>query len=151
MKKYKFILLVIMFLLKTIVAESQNKTNEMVINHFVKAVFFEKNNTKFIADNYIYFEPINNTKYSTEDRIKILDKHLKKIKKEKSSLINPANFSVVPYNEYKGVKAVFSKTSDNIFILISKNNPVMYFSVINDKIFSFDYITKGDESLFITY
>lgn len=48
-------------------------------------------------------------------------------------------------------KLFFSKTSDNIFILVSKNNPVMYFSLINDKIFSFDYITKGDESLFITY
>jgi hypothetical protein len=151
MKKYKFILLVILFLLKTSAAVSQNKANGMVINNFVKAVFFEKNNAKFIADNYIYFEPINNKEYSIEDRIKILNKHLKKIKKEKSPLIDPANFSVVPYNEYKGIKAIFSKTSDNIFILVSKNNPVMYFSLINDKIFSFDYITKGDESLFITY
>jgi hypothetical protein len=107
MKKYKFILLVILFLLKTSAAVSQNKANGMVINNFVKAVFFEKNNAKFIADNYIYFEPINNKEYSIEDRIKILNKHLKKIKKEKSPLIDPANFSVVPYNEYKGVKAIF--------------------------------------------
>ncbi len=144
-----------MLSLKTIVAESQNKANEMVISHFVKAVFFEKKTAKFIADNYIYFEPINNTKYNTkyntEDRIKILDKHLKKIKKEKTSLINPADFSIVAYNEYNGDKVGFSKTSDNIFILISRNIPVMYFYLINDRIFSFDYFRKGDESLFITY
>ncbi len=139
-----------MFSLKTIVAESQNKTNEMVINHFVKAVFFEKKTPKFIADNYMYFEPINNTKYSIEDRIKILGKHLKKIRKEKTSLINPVDFSIVSYDAYKGVKVVF-KTPDNVFLLLSKNNPIMYFSLINDKIFSFDYITKGDESFFITY
>ncbi|WP_029272906.1 hypothetical protein [Flavobacterium sp. KJJ] len=150
MKKYKLILIIAMFLLKTVVVESQNKTNEMVVNNFVKSVFFEKKTAKFIADNYVYFEPINNARYSSEDRIEIVGKHLKKIKKEKTSLINPTDYSVVPYNEYKGAKAVF-KTTNNVFILLSKNNPVMYFSFINDRIFSFDYITKGDESLFITY
>lgn len=150
MKKNKLILLLAMFLLKTIVAESQNKTNELLVNNFVKSVFFEKKNAKFVADNYMYFEPINNTKYSSEDRIEILGKHLKKIKKEKSSLINPKDFSIVPYDNYKYAKAVF-KTTDNVFILLSKSNPVMYFSLINDRILSFDYITKGDESLFITY
>ncbi|MET3029139.1 hypothetical protein ABXT06_20850 [Flavobacterium sp. UW10123] len=150
MKKNKLILLLAMFLLKTIVAESQNKTNELLVNNFVKSVFFEKKNAKFVADNYMFFEPINNTKYSSEDRIKILGKHLKKIKKEKSSLINPQDFSIVPYDDYKYAKAVF-KTTYNVFILLSKNNLVMYFSLINDRILSFDYITKGDESLFITY
>ncbi len=151
MKINKSILLVILLLI-TVSSISQNKTPEkLLITDFVKAVFFEKNTAKSIADSYIYFEPINNTKYSISDRINILDKHLKKIKEEKSSLLDSADFSVITYNEYKGDKIVFEKRTDNIFILLSKNKPIMYFSIINDKIFSFDYITKGDEGLFITY
>ncbi|MEP6930744.1 MAG: hypothetical protein ABI850_12045 [Flavobacterium sp.] len=76
---------------------------------------------------------------------------MKKIKEEKSSLLNPADFSVITYNEYKGDKIVFERRTDDIFILVSKNKPMMYFSLINDKIISFDYIIKGDEGLFITY
>ncbi|WP_229655088.1 hypothetical protein, partial [Flavobacterium sp. LC2016-23] len=96
-------------------------------------------------------EPINNTKYSISDRVKILDKHLKKIKAEKKALLDPADFSVIKYNDYKGDKIVFERRTGNIFILVSKNKPIMYFSLLNDKIISFDYIIKGDEDLFITY
>jgi hypothetical protein len=65
-------------------------------------------------------------------------------------LLDSADFYVISYNEYKDNKFIFSKETENIFILVSKNKPVMYF-LINDKIFSFDYITKGNEGLFITY
>lgn len=151
MKINKSIVLV-MLLLKTVTSISQNKTEEkLVVTNFVKAVFLENNNAKYIADNYIYFEPISNKKYSTAERVKILDKHLEKIKKEKSSLMNSGDFSVVSYNDYKDDKVFFLKATDKIFIVINKNNPVMYFSLIKDKIFSFDYIIKGNEGLFITY
>lgn len=151
MKINKSILLVILLLI-TVSSVSQNKTDDkLLVNDFVKAVFFEKNTAKSIADSYIYFEPINNTKYSIPDRVKILNKHLKKIKAEKRAFLDPADFSVIKYNEYKGDKIVFEKRTDNIFILVSKNKPVMYFSLLNDKIISFDYIIKGDEGLFITY
>nr|WP_315149703.1 hypothetical protein [uncultured Flavobacterium sp.] len=152
MKINKYIIIVIILLLKSGIAISQNKTDKTDgITHFVKAVFFEKKTTKFIADNYIYFEPINNTKYTIDDRIKILNKHLKKIKTEKSPLLDLADFYVVSYNEYKGNKVVFSKGTENVFILVSKSNAIMYFSLINDRILSFDYIVKGDEGLFLTY
>lgn len=151
MKINKSIVLVILLLI-TVSSVSQNKRDdELLVNDFVKAVFFEKNTAKSIADSYIYFEPINNTKYSISDRVKILSKHLKKIKEEKNSLLDPADFSVIKYNDYKGDKIVFERRTDNIFILVSKNKPIMYFSLINDKIISFDYIIKGNEGLFITY
>lgn len=150
MKINKSILLAIL-LLKTVSILSQTKTDEKLLaTNFVKAVFFEKNTAKSIADSYIYFEPISNMKYSIADRIKILNKHLKKIKKEKSPLLDSADFHVISYNEYKDNKVIFSKETENVFILVSKNNPVMYF-LIKDKIFSFDYIIKGNEGLFITY
>ncbi|QSB26570.1 hypothetical protein [Flavobacterium sp. CLA17] len=151
MKINKSMLLVILLLI-TVSSVSQNKTEEkLLVNDFVKAVFFEKNTAKSIADSYIYFEPINNTKYSLSQRVKILDKHLKKIKEEKSSLLDAADFYVITYNDYKGDKVVFEKRTDNVFILVSKNKPIMYFSLINDKIISFDYIIKGNEGLFISY
>lgn len=152
MKINKTIVL-IMILLQTTIAISQNKTDEkLLVTGFVKAVFFGKEKAKSIAETYIYFEPIDNPKYSVEDRVKILGKHLKKIKKEKGSLLNHTDFSVISYNDYKGDKAFFSKETDKIFILVSnKNAPIMYFLLKNDRIFSFNYITKGDESLFITY
>lgn len=151
MKINKSIVLVILLLI-TVSSVSQNKRDdELLVNDFVKAVFFEKNTAKSIADSYIYFEPINNTKYSISDRVKILDKHLKKIKAEKKALLDPADFSVIKYNDYKGDKIVFERRTGNIFILVSKNKPIMYFSLLNDKIISFDYIIKGDEGLFITY
>ncbi|SNS03943.1 hypothetical protein [Flavobacterium sp. ov086] len=124
-----------MLLLKTIGVVSQNKTNESTVNNFVKSVFFEKTKAKFIADTYMYFEAINNPKYNINDRVKILDKHLKKIKKEKSSLIDSTNYSIVEYKDYKETKVVFNKSPENIFILVSKSNPVMYFYLLNDKIF----------------
>lgn len=151
MKINKSIVLVILLLI-TVSSVSQNKRDdELLVNDFVKAVFFEKNTAKSIADSYIYFEPISNTKYSISDRVKILNKHLKKIKAEKRALLDPADFYVIKYNDYKGDKIVFERRTDNIFILVSKNKPIMYFSLLNDKIISFDYIIKGDEGLFITY
>lgn len=76
---------------------------------------------------------------------------MKKIKTEKSPLLDLADFYVVSYNEYKGNKVVFSEGTENVFILVSKSNAIMHFSLINDRILSFDYIVKGDEGLFITY
>ncbi len=70
-----------MLLSKSVTAISQNKTDR--ITYFVRAVFFENKSTKFIANNYIHLEPIHNTNYAIADRIKILNKHLKKIKLEK--------------------------------------------------------------------
>jgi hypothetical protein len=152
MKINKYIIIVIILLLKSGIAISQNEADKTDgVTHFVKAVFFEKKTTKFIVDNYIYFEPINNTKYTIADRIKIFNKHLKKIKIEKSPLLDLADFYVVSYNKYKGNKVTFSKGTENVFILVSKSNAIMYFSLINDRILSFDYIIKGDEGLFITY
>lgn len=141
-----------MLLLKTFTVISQSKIDEkLLLTNFVKSVFIEKKSAEFVADNYIYIESINNSKYSIDDRVKILNKHLKKIKKEKSHLIDVKDFSILSYNDYKGDKAIFSKGTENIFILLSKNNIVMYFYLLNDKILSFDYINKGDEGLFIIY
>ncbi|WP_406845216.1 hypothetical protein [Flavobacterium soyae] len=151
MKIKKSILIVIILLLKAITITSQNKLDEkLLINNFVKSVFFENADAKSIAGQYIYFEPISNVKYSLADRIKILNKHLKKIKKE-NSLLNPADFYIVRYEDYKNDKIIFSKKTNSIFILVSKSNPVMYFSLLKEKIFAFDYIIKGGEVLFITY
>jgi len=138
-------------LLFIVLTSCKAQTPETIVNNFVKSVFFEKSKAKFIADNYMYFESIDNAKYTIAYRVKILDKHLKKIKKEKSSLIDSANYSIIEYKDYEGTKVTFNKSPDSIFILVSKNNPVMYFYLLNDKIFSFDYILKGDEGLFITY
>ncbi|SHM79190.1 hypothetical protein SAMN05444366_4184 [Flavobacterium saccharophilum] len=151
MKKYRGLLVFVVFFVNTVVVLSQNEPNEKMLNEFVRTVFYRNTNAKFIADNFIYFGSINNSKYTIDDRIKILDKHLKKIKKEKGPLLDPANFSIVTYNEFKGSKINFSNMSDYIFVLVSKNNPVMYFNLRNGKIFAFDYIIKGDEGLFITY
>lgn len=151
MRKIKYIIAVIILFCKTIGVVGQTTTKEELISNFAKSVFFENKSAKFVADNYMYFEPINNSKYTINDRIKILNKHLKKIKKEKSALLEPANFSVVSYNEYKEAKVVFTKSTEDIFILTSKKNAVMYFYVVNHKILSFDYILKGDEALFINY
>ncbi|CAD5343337.1 hypothetical protein [Flavobacterium bizetiae] len=152
MRKNKYTLIILLFLLlKTTAVLSQSKTSETLINNFVKSVFFEKNKADFIAENYIYFEPVINSKYTISDRIKILDKHLKKLNMKKKSLIDSSNYFIVEYKDYKGTKILFDKSTDNIYILISKNNPIMYFYLSNDKIFSFDYIIKGNEGLFITY
>lgn len=147
------IFLVVIALLKTPTIACQNKIHETdVVTNFVKSVFFEERSTRFIADNFIYFETINNDmKYSVDDRIEILGKHLKKIRKEKKELLNLEDFYVVCYNDYKDDKVFFPREIDKIFILVSRKKPVLYFYLINDKILSFDYILKGNEGLFITY
>jgi hypothetical protein len=92
MKINKSILLAIL-LLKTVTILSQTKTDEkLLVTNFVKAVFFEKNTAKSIADSYIYFEPISNMKYSIADRIKILNKHLKKKEKRKKPFVRFSRF-----------------------------------------------------------
>jgi hypothetical protein len=82
MLKNRYTLVIItLFFLKTISVVSQNKAS---VNSFIKTVFFEKYKIKTFADEYIYFEPTENVKYTINNRLKILEKHLKKIKKEKS-------------------------------------------------------------------
>jgi uncharacterized protein (DUF342 family) len=151
MNKYKYFLLIII-LLKVPTVVGQNKMDKtFVVNEFVNAVFLKKNTASFIADNYLCFQEVNNANYSLDDRIKILKKHLKKIKKEKSSLLDLTDFYVVRYNDYKNSKVIFSKMPEDVYVLVSKNSSVMYFYLTDDKIFSFDYIIKGDEGFFITY
>ena len=151
MRKNKYIIIVIILFLNAIGAIGQTKTKEELVSNFVKSVFFENKSAKFVADNYIYFEPINNSKYSMNDRIKILNKHLKKIKKEKTTFVDASNFFILPYKDYKDAKVTFTKSTQDIFILISRKNPVMYFYLVDDRILSFDYILKGDEAFFINY
>ncbi|WP_264530362.1 hypothetical protein [Flavobacterium sp. N502540] len=153
MKINKLIFLIIILLLTTTTIIGQSKIHEPdMLTNFVKSVFFEDKSTKFIADNFIYFETINNgAKYTIDDRTKILSKHLKKIRKEKKILLNSEDFYVISYKDYNGDKVFFTGETDNIFILISKEKPVLYFYTINHKILSFDYILKGDEGVFISY
>ncbi|MCC9018489.1 MULTISPECIES: hypothetical protein [Flavobacterium] len=153
MKINKCMFLVVVLLLKTPTIACQNKINETdMVTNFVKSVFFEERSTRFIADNFICFETVNSdVKYSLDDRIEILSKHLKKIKEDKKVLLNSEDFYVVGYKDYKHDKVFFSRDTDKIFILISKNKPVEYFYLIDGRILSFDYILKGDEGVFITY
>lgn len=152
MKSNRLILLITVLLFKTAVTFSQSRETDIsTVEHFVKAIFLEKNTTGFVADNFICFEPVDNAKYTKSARIKILAKHLKKIKREKSILFDPKDFHIVAYNNYENSKVRFSKMIKDIFILVSKNKPVMYFYLKNGRILSFDYIIKGDEGLFITY
>jgi len=151
MRNKKYILIAIILFINTIGAIGQTKTKEELVSNFVKSVFFENKSAKFVADNYMYFEPINNSKYSMNDRIKILNKHLKKIKKEKTTFVDASNFFILPYKDYKDAKVTFTKSTQDIFILISRKNPVMYFYLVDDRILSFDYILKGDEAFFINY
>jgi len=151
MRNKKYIVIAIILFINTIGAIGQTKTKEELVSNFVKSVFFENKSAKFVADNYMYFEPINNSKYSMNDRIKILNKHLKKIKKEKTTFVDASNFFILPYKDYKDAKVTFTKSTQDIFILISRKNPVMYFYLVDDRILSFDYILKGDEAFFINY
>jgi len=151
MRNKKYIVISIILFINTIGAIGQTKTKEELVSNFVKSVFFENKSAKFVADNYMYFEPINNSKYSMNDRIKILNKHLKKIKKEKTTFVDASNFFILPYKDYKDAKVTFTKSTQDIFILISRKNPVMYFYLVDDRILSFDYILKGDEAFFINY
>ena len=151
MRNNKYIVIAIILFINTIGAIGQTKTKEELVSNFVKSVFFENKSAKFVADNYMYFEPINNSKYSMNDRIKILNKHLKKIKKEKTTFVDASNFFILPYKDYKDAKVTFTKSTQDIFILISRKNPVMYFYLVDDRILSFDYILKGDEAFFINY
>lgn len=66
-------------------------------------------------------------------------------------LLKSEDFYVVGYKDYNHDKVFFSRDTDKIFILISKNKPVEYFYLIDGRILSFDYILKGDEGVFITY
>jgi hypothetical protein len=149
MKINKCIIIVILLLFKTIAGVSQIKSNDELVKQFVKSVFFENKPAKFVADNYMQFELVEG--YSMNDRIKILSKHLKKIKNEKNELFDLANVSVISYNEYNDDKVNFLKSKESIYILTNRNNPLMYFYIQNSKIIAFDYITKGNEGLFITY
>jgi hypothetical protein len=150
--KKKYIILVIALLLKSVVAVSQNSVNEkLVVSNFVKAIFFEKNTPKAIAEKYILFRPKDNPEASIDDRVKILGKHLKKIKKEKIPLLDPTNYTVVSYDDYKDVKINFRKNTDVMYILISKGQPVMYFYMEGERILSFDYFLKTGDGYFILY
>lgn len=153
MKNNKYIILVIALLLKSVIAISQNSPNEktVIVSNFVKAIFFEKNTPKSIADKYILFRPKDNPEASIDDRIKILGKHLKKIKAEKSPLLDPADYAVVIYDDYKGAKVNFRKNTDVMYILISKGQPVMYFYLEGKRILSFDYFLKTGDGYFILY
>ncbi|KQB99366.1 hypothetical protein [Pedobacter sp. Hv1] len=153
MKNNRLILLITVLLFNVAVTFSQSRREAEIstVEHFVKAIFLEKNTLGSVVDNFIYFEPVDNAKYTRSARIKILAKHLKKIKKEKSVLFDPKDFHIVAYNNYENNKVRFSKMTKDVFILVSKNKPVMYFYLKNARILSFDYIIKGDEGLFITY
>lgn len=139
-----------MLLSFTVAKAQNNKQNwNKNANAFVSSVFLKNRDAKYIMENYMYFEP--NEKYTMDYRSKILAERIEQLKKEKLVLFNFKDYSLVPYNDYKGEKVYFSKEGENIIILISNGKPLIYFYYKNDKIFSFEYISKANEGYFITY
>lgn len=148
MKKIKLLLLfLVMF--STMSIFSQEKTT--VINDFVKAVFVENKSVQFIAEHYIYYEPITDPKVSSDERRNFIEMLLSKLRKEKSEIFDSSNFQIVNYNDFTGDKVKFLHEPQDTYIVISNNIPVVYLYLKENKIFSFNYILKGEDALFITY
>jgi len=148
MKKIK-LLLSFLVMFSTISVFSQEKT--AVINDFVKAVFIENKSAQFIADQYIYFEPATDSKVSIAERINFIEMLLSNLRTEKSKAFDPSNFQIVNYNDFRGDKVKFLHETNDSYIVISKNIPLIYIYLKENKIFSFNYVLKGGEALFITY
>lgn len=133
----------------TISIFSQEKT--AVINDFVKAVFVENKSVQFIAENYIYYEPITDPKVSSAERINFIEMLLLNIRKEKSKIFDSSNFQIVNYNDFRGDKVKFLHEPVDSYIVVSNNIPIVYIYLKENKIFSFNYILKGQDAFFITY
>ncbi|OOG19755.1 hypothetical protein BWD42_07590 [Sphingobacterium sp. CZ-UAM] len=131
----------------------QDKAKDTVlITGFVKAVFGSKTKSAVLAKKYIILPPVLNSRYSDAERLKIFDRHVQKIRKEKMTTVDTADMQVVAYREYCGEKVNFPASAQHeIYILISKQKPRCYFLVMAGKIRAFDYIEKGGGGLFITY
>ncbi|MGJ1317557.1 hypothetical protein ACR776_03230 [Sphingobacterium spiritivorum] len=153
MKFIKPWIVLVTFISTVLVGICQDKEHETVlISSFVKDAFFTKAKSKNLADQFIIFPDLSNSKYTHEDRLKIFDKHLKKIREDKKNQLDTTDFQITPYQFYNKDKVKFSEEyTRDIFVLISRKKPIMYFLMKNHRILSFDYIIKGDEGLFITY
>lgn len=127
----------------------RDPNKEKAINFFIKAVFVKKIPAKVIMDSCMYFEP--STKYSLEQRSQLLEFHLDRIRSQKSSVLDVNNYYLIPYEKYKKEKIKFLKDVDDIFVLISRDSPVLYFYFKGDKIRSFDYLLKDTDAYFVTY
>lgn len=148
--KNKIVLLIVLATLYSTIGKAQETNRKIELaNNFVKSVFLSQINAKNIMDSLMYFEP--NEEYSMKVRCEILRARLEYIKKEKSPSFNARNYEAIPYDNYKSEKIKFSKSAQNVIILISSGKPLVYLFYKNDKIFAFEYIKKDKDAYFITY
>ncbi|KAF2511901.1 hypothetical protein [Flavobacterium foetidum] len=148
MRKVKLLLLFLILLAATKIF-SQNKTS--VINDFVKAVFIEDKSAQFIADHYIYFQSIKNTKVSHTERMKFFETLFLDFKNENSESLKKSDFQIVSYPDFKGEKIKFLHEPADAYVIAQNNKAIFYVCLKENKIFSFTYITKGEWAFFLTY
>lgn len=148
--KNKIVLIILLATLYSATGKAQETNRKIELaNNFAKSVFLSEINAKNIMDSLMYFEP--NEKYSMKDRCEILRSRLEYLKKEKSASFNAQNYEAIPYESYKDEKIKFSKSPQDVIILISNGKPLFYLFYKNDKIFAFEYIQKDKDAYFITY
>ncbi len=148
MKKVKLLLLFLM-MFSTMSIFSQRKTT--VINDFMKSVFVENKSAQFIADHYIYFQSVSDSRITPAERMNFFEKLLSDFKTENSARFDSSNFQIVNYNEFKGDKVEFVHQNVDSYIVVSKNIPLAYIYLKENKIMSFSYMLKGREAIFIGY
>ncbi len=128
---------------------SQEKT--AVINDFMKSVFVENKSAQFIADQYIYFESFPDSKITLTERMNFFEKLLSDFKTENNTKFDSSNFQIVNYANFKEDKVKFLHETKDSYIVVSKNIPVAYIYLKENKIMSFSYMLKGGEAIFMSY
>lgn len=150
----KYLAILIALLLNPGMGKCQNNSDAInLISSFVDDVYFSNIGYNELANRYMFFEKVDNPKYTMEDRLDIFKKHITKIRKQKIIELDKSNLKTIAYDDFTGEKASFGdENSSNIFILTNEDKPIRYFYIKGNKIFSFEHITKTPtSSYFITY
>ncbi|MFC5045780.1 hypothetical protein ACFSTE_19685 [Aquimarina hainanensis] len=146
--------LVLFFITSTLVhCQSKKTSNEEMITSFFNTVYKSNIPSDDLYKQY-FFEDSN--AIEIRDRImKLFRKHIVHIKSKKNYLLNTkSEFEVENYSQSKRtdlVKFIENDDKENIYFLTVDNKIEFYVLLKQNKIYSFEYVKKGGEGLFIAY
>ncbi|WP_378184000.1 hypothetical protein [Aquimarina sp. SS2-1] len=156
MKKLKIsVLLFLTSLMFCYCSDNKEPTNEEMIDLFFSEIFKQENtSSKDLYSKYLFEDKAATKLRDTLQNM--FDKHISSLKVKKSHLLNKDIKFIVHKYEDSNRDDLIQFVSDDtggkdIYVITVDNNVEFYVLLKKDKIYSFEYVMKGDEGLFITY
>lgn len=149
-------------------AQANRKNDIKLINDFLDALFDRNIYADKVADKYLYTTKysIDEPKDSIIDGRKMAIDHIKLVRKEvendmgwllpnkKVASLKVRNiFPIIDYSELDKLGLSEKESIKNIYVLLNpdKNEILEYFYVVDNKIYAFSLLVKGDTGFFYIY